>query len=939
MKKKKTSSSTSKKAKDLLQKKDNKPKSKTTTKKTTNAKKTPTTKAISKQQPKNTKKKKTFLKKLLIVLISLGILVVFAAMAFLIYIVVSTAKFDPEALKSKDQTVVYDINNEVIATLGSEKRESVTYDKLPQVLVDAIIATEDSRFFEHNGVDSARFLKATFGHLGGNSSAGGASTLTMQVVKNNLTSTERSIIRKFKDMYLSVFYLEKKYTKEEIIELYVNDSLLGGSVFGVGEASEYYFGKSVSELSLPEASLLAGMFQSPNGYNPYKYPEKAEKRRQTVLNLMVRHGYITQEEADIASSIPVESLLVDKKEEVDYQGYIDTVVSEVEKETDQNPYVVPMKIYTTMEKSIQDGINDVLSGKVVPWENDTVQSGIAVVNAETGAIAAVGAGRNREGKSTYNYATQSKRQPGSTAKPLFDYGPGFEYNNFSTYTLFNDEPWSYTGGNQIGNWDGSYMGLITLRTALAQSRNIPALKAFQQVSKKNINTFVTSLGIEPEYENNVLTENHAIGGFTGVSPLQMAAAYSAFASMGYYTEPYSVTKIEYRSTGEVKEFKHEKTKVMSDSTAYLMNNVLEYATNYGFSGGAKVAGSHVATKTGTSNFDEATLKAKGLPYNAVNDLWTVSYTSKYSIALWYGYDPATKEHYNTNNSPKGTIMSAVMSYIPKDTTGWTMPSSVVSATVENGTWPAKLASEYTPADLILTEYFKKGTQPTEVSERFAQLNNVTNLKATTGSNSITLSWKYTTPKVLDQSYLKEYFSQSVFGNGGTAQLNARLAYNQNTLGGQGFGIYVKTSSGDMTRVAYTTDTTYTLNTSNFSDKNLTIIVKAEYANYKANASSGTEVSGTTNNTEEKTNVNVTVPSNYTTSPGAYTESGLKVTANGKDVTDDCEITYTVVGRNSFTNASELENYMNKLEVGDYTIKYTIVYNGKTYSKNKNVTIE
>ena len=289
---------------------------------------------------------------------------------------------------------------------------------------------------------------------------------------------------------------------------------------------------------------------------------------------MVRHGYITKEEANIAASIPVESLLVDKTEEVDYQGYIDTVVSEVEKETDQNPYVVPMKIYTTMEKSIQDGINNVLSGNVVTWENDAVQSGIAVVNAETGAIAAVGAGRNREGKSTYNYATQSKRQPGSTAKPLFDYGPGFEYNNFSTYTLFNDEPWSYTGGNQIGNWDGSYMGLITLRTALAQSRNIPALKAFQQVSKKNINTFVTSLGIEPEYENNVLTENHAIGGFTGVSPLQMAAAYSAFASMGYYTEPYSVTKIEYRSTGEVKEFKHEKTKVMSDSTAYLMNNVL-----------------------------------------------------------------------------------------------------------------------------------------------------------------------------------------------------------------------------------------------------------------------------------------------------------------------------------------------------------------------------
>ncbi len=894
-----------------------------------------------KKKDKSKDKKKGILKKLLIILLSLIILGIFAITAFLIYIVVSTAKFDPEALVSKDQTVVYDIKGDVIATLGSEKRESVTYDDLPEVLVDAIVATEDSRFFEHNGVDTARFLKATFGHLGGNSGAGGASTLTMQVVKNNLTSTERSIIRKFKDMYLSVFYMEKKYTKEEIIELYVNDSLLGGSVFGVGEASEYYFGKSVSELSLPEASLLAGMFQSPNGYNPYKYPDKAEKRRQTVLNLMVRHGYITKEEADIATSIPVESLLVDKKEEIDYQGYIDTVVAEIEKETKMNPYVVPMKIYTTMEKGIQDGINAVLSGEAVTWENDVVQSGIAVVNVDTGAIAAIGAGRNREGKSTYNYATQSKRQPGSTAKPLFDYGPGFEYNNFSTYTLFNDEPWSYSGGNEVGNWDGSYMGLITLRTALAQSRNVPALKAFQQISKKNINTFVTSIGIEPEYEDGVLHEAHAIGGFTGVSPLQMAGAYSTFASMGYYTKPYSVTKIEYRSSGEVVEFNHEKTKVMSDSTAYLMNNVLEYATNYGFSGGAKVNGSHVATKTGTSNFDEATLKARGLPYTAVNDLWTVSYTSKYSVALWYGYDKATSEYYNTNNSPKGTIMAAVMSYIPKDTVGWTMPASVVSSSVEVGSWPAKLPSEYTPSDLILTEYFKKGTQPSEVSERFAKLEAVTSLKSTTNKNSVTLSWKHDTPKVLDKAYLSEYFSQSVFGNGSSSQLSARLNYNASVLGGFGYGIYVKDSSGDLSRIAFTTDTNYTVNTSNFRDNKLTFVVKAEYANFKANASSGVEVSASTNNSNDTDNsINIEVKeSNVTASRGSYSESGVTVTQGGKDITSKCNIKYDIVGKNSYDSKSELESAVNELSPGEYTIKFVITYNGKSYTKTKNITIE
>ena len=516
---------------------------------------------------------------------------VFAVSGFMLYIIISSGTFDPEKLANQDQTVVYDIDGEVIATLGREKRETVTYDQLPQVLVDAIIATEDSRFFEHNGVDMARFLKASVGQLLGNSDAGGASTLTMQVVKNNLTSTEKSIIRKFKDVYISVFILERNYSKEEILEFYVNDSLLGGNVYGVEQASQYYFGKSVSELSLPEASLIAGLFQSPNGYNPYNNPERATERRNTVLKLMVRHGYITQEEADLANSVSVESLLTGSGEEMNYQGYIDTVVDEIIEKTDNDPYLIPMKIYTAMDKDIQDGINKVLSGEDHEWADEYVQAGIAVVDVNTGAISAIGAGRNREGERTWNFATQEIRHPGSTAKPLFDYGPGFEYNNFSTYTLFNDEPWQYTDGPEVNNWDGSYQGLITLRQALSVSRNIPALKAFQQVSKKNIISFVESLGIEPEKDGNSIHEAHAIGAFEkGATPLQMAAAYAAFASGGYYTEPYTVTKIEYRDTGEVEEFKADRERVMSDSTAYLMNNVLQYAVEYGFNGGARVYG-------------------------------------------------------------------------------------------------------------------------------------------------------------------------------------------------------------------------------------------------------------------------------------------------------------------------------------------------------------
>lgn len=371
------------------------------------------------------------------------------------------------------------------------------------------------------------------------------------------------------------------------------------------------------------------MYQAPNKYNPYKNPDKAEERRNTVLKLMVRHGYITEEEMKMAQAVSVESMLVGAKADTDYQGYVDTVIDEVEKLTGDNPVVVPMKIYTALDRSIQDGINDVLNGtSYTRWANDSVQAGIAVTNVNDGTIVAVGAGRNREGKRTFNFATQAYRQPGSTAKPLFDYGPGFEYNDFSTYTLFNDEPWTYTNGPSVGNWDNKYQGLITLKQAVSVSRNVPALKAFQQVDKKNIAKFVSSLGIDiaystkdenyKEYDNggdNILNEAYSIGGMSyGVTPLEMAEAYASFANGGYHIESHAVIKIEYRNsdetivTSDLKEY--QKEKVMSDSTAYLMNNVLQYAVEYGFSGGARVYGSTVAAKTGTSNLDAATCKAK-----------------------------------------------------------------------------------------------------------------------------------------------------------------------------------------------------------------------------------------------------------------------------------------------------------------------------------------
>ena len=598
---------------------------------------------------KNPKAKRKLWKKILSILIILCAIGIFAVFGFFLYIVSSTGEFDPNALANQDQTIIYDNNDKIIAKLGNERRESVKYDDLPQVLIDAIVATEDSRYFQHNGVDGARFLKASVGQLLGNSSAGGASTLTMQVVKNNLTSTDQTIVRKFKDVYLSVFFMEKKYTKEEIIEFYVNDSLLGGNVYGVEEASKYYFNKSVSELSLPEAALIAGLFQSPNGYNPDNNPDKAQARMKTVLKLMVRHGYITQEEADIANSIDVSTLLTGTSDKNNYQGFIDTVVEEVQKKTKNDPYLVSMEIHTTMDASIQDGINKVLAGEGYKWKDDKVQAGITIVDVKTGAIKAIGTGRNRVGERTFNYATQAKRQPGSTAKPIFAYGPGFEYDNFSTYQLFNDEAWSYSDGTEFGNWDSGYKGLMTLRDALSISRNVPAIKALQTVNKDvgndKIVKFVENLGIK--LKNNVAYESYAIGGLDeGVTTVQMAAAYAAFANGGYYTEPYTVKSITYRNNDKTETFENKKTQAMKESTAYLITNVLEYAAHYGFSGGTGSYSGTVAAKTGTSNYPEKVLKEHGLPASAVNDLWTVAYTPQYSIALWYGYDEIDKNYYN-----------------------------------------------------------------------------------------------------------------------------------------------------------------------------------------------------------------------------------------------------------------------------------------------------
>lgn len=895
-------------------------------------------------KPKGKKKKKNPQETLKTVLIFGFCFVIFSLVlvgAFGIYIITTAPKFSEEKLYNKDASILYLANGEEFAKVGDEMRQKISYDELSQSLIDAIIATEDSRFFQHSGVDLPRFLKASVSQLLGKG-GGGASTLTMQVSKNAFTSTEdeglAGIIRKFTDIYVSVFEIETHYTKEQILEFYVNSNNLGGSNRGVEQASQSYFGKSASELNVAEAAMIAGMFQAPNSYNPYLHPEACEERRQTVLSLMLRHGYINEEEYEIAKSLTVEKLLHKDEEQVStdaYQDFIDTVVEEVIDRTGQDPYVVPMKIYTTMDKEMQETMAGVMDGTLYEWKNDVVQGASIVLDVKNGEIKAVGGGRNRVVRGE-NFATDLKRHIGSSAKPLYDYGPGIEYNNWSTYTPFTDEPYSYSDGVTIKNWDSSYYNFQTLHDALKHSRNITAVKAFQQVKNANIKEFVTKLGLSPEIDPNsgLLHESHALGGYTGESPLTVAAAYAAFSNGGYYIEPHSFTKIEYTESGTEYVVKPETRRAMSEATAYMMTKVLEDTSGYAV--GLSVNGVNYAAKTGTTNLDYDTIRDLGLPSNAIRDKWLASFNDSYAIAVWYGYEYLDKENCLTTSdySIKRVFQAIAKSVYTKRST-WEQPDSVVKVEVEDELPNAMLASEFTPEDQRVTAYFKKGFEPTETSTRYSQLNNVTNLNY----ENNTLSWSpIETPDFINKDYLSDMFTK-LYTNSKTRQseLNKRIKYNNSKIGTVVYDVYKKDSSGKLTLLTTTSNTSFSYPVT----ESTTFVVKTSYSIFKDNASSGAEF------TVEKSSssiisseingdytVNLSVGDDY-----IEPEKPVIVLENGiNDVTSLATITYTVT-KNSNNQVYDNVSYINTNVPETYTITYYITYGSYQNTLTKIVQIQ
>ncbi len=892
---------------------------------------------------------------LLILIMFFAILCFIAGVGFAYYVVKSAPEFDVNKMFEKEASRVFDSEGNLIATLGAEQRQKVSYDDLPEVLVDAIIATEDSRFFQHKGFDLPRFAKAAIGQLLGHDS-GGASTLTMQLSKLAFTSVDsegiKGIIRKFTDIYMAVFKLEKNLTKEQIIEYYVNTPCMGGNIYGVKQAASYYFDKEIGDLNLVEAAMIAGMFQSPNGYNPYLNPNDANGRKNTVLYLMKRHGYITDTEYQAAISIEIKNMLGEGKSSVNqYQGFIDTVVQEVIDKTDNNPYDVPMDIYTTMVRSKQDIINNFYN--TYGFKDEKVDVGIGAIDVKTGAIVAVGAGRNKVGAMTLNVATfsgQTKRHPGSTIKPIMDYGPAFEYANLSTYGPFIDEKTPY-GGGSMRNFSGSYSGFMTTKKCLASSINTCALQAFGLTTNEQKMEFITSLGIYPEEGVEVLPQSYSIGAFNGVSPVQLAGAYAAFASGGYYTEPYSFTKVVYRETEEEYEQDISRERVMSAQTAYLISNILVGATNSRI----KVSGTQVATKTGTTSYDNTLLKSFGLRSSVIPDSWTSSYTTDYAIAIWYGYVAGLTKEYVSNkwyllngeaSTERFKIQAAVVNNFYEKNSKFTSPGGISSSSVELETIPAQKPSEYTPSGLTGTFLFRSGTEPSEVSSRFSKLSDPSNGTYSISGNTLSLNWTSPgTPSAIDTTYLTEYFKNG-YSIWADDYLQKRISYNNSNIGSFGFAIYL-TSGSNSTYVGWTENTSYTIDLSKYSGVYDGVIIKSIYSIFKSNASNGIKLVFET--IEEETidqskititmdgiNANYSVGGNYTElSSSAVSSIKYSGTEIKSSVTNLSVITNTVSKKDDTSWVGTPNEITNAK--GIYSVSYSVSFTYKKTQINKTVT--
>lgn len=632
-------------------------------------------------------------------------------------------------LKNRPHSTILDQEGNVVEVFGETKEEYVTYEELPPCLIEALISIEDIHFFSHSGMDIGRTFKA-FVHNMVSSSRQGGSTITQQLVKNMILSGEISYKRKVQEAYLAL-QIEKELSKEEILTLYFNTIYFEQSIPGVQYASKRYFGKEVSLLTLPEAAILAGIVKSASYYNPFKYPERIEERKNLVLKKMKEYGFIDEKEYQAAKEATIEELIIEKgslyqEPTYRFQSYLDIVYQEIEDYTGLDPYLIPLEIHTYLDSSLQTHLDNIQEGNVISFQDDDQQIGASVIDNQTGAIVGVIGGRNYNGARIFNRAYQLERQPASTIKPIFGYLLAAEHLHYNGATNVLDAPYTYPNTSiTVQNADRNYKGYISMVDALGYSKNTSALYTLEAVEKKigrkKLEEHLTKIGL---MDKGPFALPYGIGGMTyGTSPTALAASYSLLMREGNYIVPSTIYKIVHKETGEVL-YTRNKTlqKIVSKESAFQIASSLIEVVNkdYYHIGAMKVDGVLIGAKTGTNGYDEHAARLLSYPLSADKDSWITGFSPTYSMAVWSGFDEARKgdSHYFKKNDARRKIPKLifhdVMEFLNNQNKKMDVPSSLVFSTIVKGVEGNYLPNAYIPYYYQSTGYFYKDEVPTQV---------------------------------------------------------------------------------------------------------------------------------------------------------------------------------------------------------------------------------
>ena len=705
-----------------------------------------------------TSSKKKLWKKILIGIAAFVTVAIIAIVAIFAYYGATAPTIQASDLEGATETKILDKDGELIYSLGGEKRDIITSEQVPQLLKDAITSIEDKRFYSHMGIDPIRIAGSFLRNAKAGQITQGGSTITQQLVKLAVFSTKKedqTYKRKIQEIMLAL-QLERNYSKEQILTYYLNKVYMANNVYGFGTASHYYFNKELSELSLPQVALLAGLPQAPNSYDPYANADQAKERRDLVLYSMKENGKITKEQYDQAVATPVTDGLIAHDNNVNsndkalvYDSFVTMVLKEVQEKTGLDPYNDGLTIETTIDSKAQQRLYDIVNtNDYIQYVNEKIQNAVVMLDTKTGAVRAVNGGRKQTTLLGYNRATDNTRSTGSTIKPVIDYGPAIEYLNYSTGQTIMDQRTTYSNGVELNNWDFSHKGAMTLRTALVYSRNTTALQTFKAVGETNIKSFLNNLDIQIKNDGqDYLVESNSIG--ADISPIKMAAAYATFGNYGTYSKPYTVRKVTTRD-GQVTEFKPEQKQAMKDSTAYMITDVLKDSFKYGFATQATIPGLPTAAKTGSSNYTVEQKRAMGASdyEDIIPDSWFIGYSTDYTISAWTGYDNPYEQGGGVDTTEQEysrLIYYYLMKYMAESSSGydWVQPDSVVKQQIEIGSDPLSLPGPRTPANMIATELFVKGHVPTQQSMNYGtKIEGPTGLKATydKSKKTLTVTW-------------------------------------------------------------------------------------------------------------------------------------------------------------------------------------------------------